>query len=250
MTERAQAAGARVGQGSEVDVLYGEDYYRRQLHREHWFRDNRRKHEMRWEAVLRLVQPTATDRVLDVGCAAGEHALRMAPLVARVTAIDSSPAAIALARRRGRGIGNVEFIEQDATRLDGIADETVDKIMAIDFIEHVGDAELRRLLAVSWRVLRQGGRVAIYTPCLTHYVERLKARNLILRQIPGHVAVRTPAHCEKVFGERAWAIADRFFLPSTYPLFGRLDRLLSPLPGLGGLFRFRYCVALEKPVSA
>lgn len=234
---------------SRTDALYGEDYYREQLHRGHWFRDNRRKHEMRWQAVLRMMRPASTDVVLDLGCAAGEHAVRIAPLVRQVTGIDSSPAAIALARERADGVPNATFVEADATALRNVADTTVDKIMAIDFVEHIPDADLSRMLDASWRVLRSAGRVAIYTPCRTHYIERMKAHGVILQQIPGHIAVRTPKHCERLFAQRHWIIADRFFLPSTYPLFGLLDRLLAPLPGIGGLFRFRYCIVLEKPAA-
>lgn len=233
----------------EADPLYGEEYYRRQLHREHWFLDNRRKHEMRWQAVLRMLRPQATDVVVDLGCASGEHAIRIAPMVREVIGIDSSPAAIALARARAQGITNARFTEADATRLGGIADSAIDKIMAIDFVEHIEDSDLTRMLAEAWRALRAGGRLAVYTPCRTHYVERLKAHDFILRQIPGHIAVRTPAHYERLIKGQCWNVVERFFLPSTYPAFGLLDRTLAPLPWLGSLFRFRYCIALEKPAA-
>jgi len=247
--ERARPIDANSPSGGQAGKLYGEAYYREQLHREHWFRDNRRKHELRWQAVLRMVKPTSMDVVLDLGSAAGEQAIRIAPLVRRVTGIDISPAAIVIARDRAAAVANVEFAEADATLLAGIAEASVDKIMAIDFVEHIEDLELAQMLDSAWRVLRSGGRLAIYTPCRTHYVERLKAHALILRQIPGHVAVRTPAQLQKLFAQRPWLIVDSFFLPSTYPLFGMLDRVLSSVPGIGGLFRFRYCVALQKPTA-
>ena len=229
--------------------LYGETYYSNQLHREHWFLDNRRKHELRWRAVLRMVQPAPSDVVLDLGSAAGTHAMRLAPLVRRVIGIDSSPAAVAIARQGSQGIPNLAFVEADATRLDGIGDESIDKAMAIDFIEHIDDSGLAAMLEAVWRVLRPGGRLAMYTPCRTHYVERLKARGLILRQIPGHIAVRTPAQIARLLAGQPWVTVDSFVVPSTYPLFGLLDRMLGPLPGVGGLFRFRYCLALAKPAS-
>lgn len=250
MDETAQQPGTGARADRDCESLYGAAYYQKQLHREHWFRDNRAKHEMRWQAVLRMLRPEANDVVLDVGCAAGDQAVRLAPMVRRVTGVDSSPVAIALARERASGISNAVFVEADATSLAGFADASIDKVMAIDFVEHVTDDQMLRLLEAAWRVLRGGGRLAIYTPCRTHYVERLKAKNLILRQIPGHIAVRTPAHYERLFARQPWRVVDRFFLPSTYPLFGLFDRLLGTVPAIGGLFRFRYCVALQKAASS
>lgn len=43
----------------------------------------------------------ARGRVLDVGCGAGRHALHLQSLGLNVTAVDISPAAVALAKRRG-----------------------------------------------------------------------------------------------------------------------------------------------------
>lgn len=249
MDESTKQSIERASSGHEFEALYGAAYYRERLHREHWFRDNRLKHEMRWQAALRMLRPEPSDVVLDVGCAAGAHAVRLAPMVSRVTGVDNSPAAIALARERARGIGNAVFVEADATSLAEFANESIDKIMSIDFVEHVTDPQMLRFLEAAWRVLRGGGRLAIYTPCRTHYVERLKANNLILRQIPGHIAVRSPAHYERLFALQSWNIIDRFFLPSTYPVFGKVDRLFGAVPAIGGLFRFRYCVALQKAAA-
>jgi SAM-dependent methyltransferase len=232
--------------GQDSNSLYGDGYYLGELHRGHWFRDNARKHELRWKSIVRMLVPLAGDVVVDLGSAAGTQAIRLAPLVGRVIGVDSSPAAVAIARQRSRGIDNVEFVQADATRLDWLGDESVDKAMAIDFIEHIDDVDLRRMLDSVWRVLRPGGRLAIYTPCRTHYVERLKARGIVLKQIPGHIAVRTPEQIVRHLAGRAWQVADSFFLPSTYPVFGLFDRVLAGMPGLGGLFRFRYCLALVK----
>ena len=231
---------------SGAATLYGREYYERELHREHWFRDNRRKREQRWNAILRMVAPSPGDLLLDLGCAAGEHALRLAPHVARVVGIDSSVAAIEIARARAHAVANVEFVLGDATTLSGFPADHADKIAAIDFVEHIDDDALRCLEQHVHRVLKPGGRFAIFTPCGSHYVERLKARDLILKQIPGHIAVRRSAAYDRLFTAPRWRVADRFHLPSTYPLFGLIDRTLARLPAVGPSFHFRYCLAVEK----
>jgi ubiquinone/menaquinone biosynthesis C-methylase UbiE len=233
----------------DASTLYVRDYYRRQLHHRHWFRDNSAKRELRWQAVLRMIAPARDDIVLDLGCAAGEHAIRLAPHVARVVGIDSSRAAIDLARERAKGLPNVEFVQADATALDDFADDYADKVMAIDFVEHIVDDDLDRLQYEVFRVLKPGGRVALYTPCGSHYVERMKAHSFILKQIPGHIAVRAAPAYDKLFSSLPWRFAERFYLPSTYPLFGHVDRALGRLPGIGALFRFRFCLALQKRVA-
>lgn len=196
-----------------------------------------------------MLCPKRDDVVLDLGCAAGEHALKLAPHVARVVGIDNSAAAIELARARASQVSNVEFVQASATNLIGFSDAYAHKIMAIDFVEHIADDELDRLQQEAYRVLKPGGRFVLYTPCGSHYVERMKAHNLILKQIPGHIAVRTAGAYDCRFASLPWRVAERFYLPSTYPLFGLIDRALGPLPAIGPLFRFRFCLALEKPTT-
>lgn len=226
--------------------LYDADYFEQRIHRRHWFRDNPAKYRMRWDAVLRMLQPQPGDRVVDLGCAAGAHALRVAPLVAEVVGVDNSPAAIDAARRRGADCPNVRFEVADACDLASLDSGSFDKAMAIDFLEHIDDAALDRLQHAVWRVLRPGGRFVFYTPSATHYVERMKARNVVLRQLEGHIAVRSLPHYRAIFDRMPWRIVDQFTLPSTYPVFGLLDRALGALP----LFQFRICMALERPGAA
>lgn len=234
--------------GAEADdePVYTRAYYAGTLHQRHWFRNNRRKFAMRWHAIIRMLEPGSGDVVLDVGCAGGEHALRLAPSVARVVGIDSAAEAIAFATTRAQGLPNVDFVRTDAAALDAFAAGTFDKAMAIDFVEHVDDTTLDRVQREIWRVLRPGGTLAIYTPCGSHYVERMKRRGLILRQTPGHIAVRDEAQCSRAFPAPWWRIRQRFVLPSTYPAFGRLDRALGALPLIGRWFHFRLCLALER----
>jgi hypothetical protein len=75
----------------------------------------------------------------------------------------------------------------------------------------------------------------------------LKAQNIILKQISGHIAIRMAAAYDRTFAALPWRIVERFYLPPTFPLSGFIDRALESLPAIGALFRFRYCLALEKP---
>lgn len=239
------------GAGLDHDALYDPEYFDQQLHHDHWFRNNAAKRELRWREVLRMLALTQKDCVLDLGCAAGEHSLRLAPLCGEVVGIDLAAAAIerAEARAASAGVANVRFLRLDAADLASLADASFDKIAAIDFVEHVGDDALLKTLGECRRLLRPSGRLAIFTPCASHYVERMKAANFLLRQLPGHIAVRMPeAYCD-LLQQRAFAVDSVAFSPSTYPMFGRLDRWLCNAPVVGPLFRFRICIVARPAVT-
>lgn len=228
-------------------AFYGEAYYARDLHARHWFRNNAAKFQARWDNVLRLLEPQPGDVVLELGCAAGEHTLRLAPHVGRAIGLDFSPAAIRLAREAAaRAASAAEFVEGDVRALSAFADASVDKVLAMDLVEHVEDDTLRAMLDECRRVLRPGGRLVLYTPGATHYVEWLKARNLVLRQLPGHIAVRTGAAYRALLSGPGWTRVEVSYLPSTYPVFGAIDRLLLRVPGLGAPFRHRVLVRAFK----
>lgn len=227
--------------------FYGEDYYRTSLHDRHWFRNNEAKFRSRWDNALRLLALQHDDVLLELGCAAGEHTLRLAPMVGQAIGLDFSADAIRLARAEAASAGSrAEFRQGDAADLSEFPEASVDKVLALDLVEHMTDDSLRGMLAEAWRVLRPGGRLVIYTPSASHYVERMKAANFILRQLPGHIAVRRGEAYQRMLDELPWARINLEYLPSSYPLFGLADRLLARMPLLGPWFRFRILILAEK----
>src|SRR5215469_11619700 len=63
-------------------------------------------------------------RVLDIGCGTGEHALMAAHSGLEATGIDSSPAAIEIAKRKARERRlNVRFLVHDALQLDTLGEK-------------------------------------------------------------------------------------------------------------------------------
>jgi SAM-dependent methyltransferase len=222
---------------------YDPAYYAQMYHR-HWFTCPDRKWREREENLLELVEPRGTETLLDLGCARGDASFFFAPRVGHVIGLDGEPLAISLARQRAReqGVANVTFLQADAGRFPELADSIVDVAGAFDFLEHVTDETLARMLSEVRRVLKTGGRFVAYTPNREHLVERLKARNFILRQQPDHIAVRRPREIVR-FLEAAGLRVERIFYPaSPYPLYRAVDLALKNLPGIGRPFRFRICV--------
>ncbi|MGZ6988834.1 MAG: class I SAM-dependent methyltransferase [Thermoanaerobaculia bacterium] len=218
--------------------VYGPDYYDK-MYRPHWFLRNRRKYEERDAALLRIVRPTPSARVLEVGSARGDTAFFFAPRVKEVVGIDASHVAVEDSQRRlaSRALSNVRFEKADARDLSAVSGAPFDVVLLADFVEHVTDDVLVPCLESSHGVLAEGGALAIYTPNATHWAERLKAAVPGLQQ-EDHIAVRPAARVVELVRGAGFAVEDLFFSASPYPLLGAIDRAL----GMVGLCRFRTCL--------
>jgi ubiquinone/menaquinone biosynthesis C-methylase UbiE len=99
------------------------------------------------------------DRMLDLGCGAGELAADLAHAGRRVIAVDVAQAALDRARRRH------PELDLRLIALDGplpFADGDFDAVWSSEVIEHVADTA--RWLSEVRRVLVPGGRVLLTTP--------------------------------------------------------------------------------------
>ena len=218
--------------------VYDEAYYAR-MYRPHWFLRNRRKYEERDAALLRLVRPAPSMRLLEVGSARGDTAFFFAPRVAAVVGIDAAPAAVAAAREAAaaRRVSNVAFVEADARDLSRVPGGPFDVVLLADFVEHVLDDVLRACLASARSALGPGGALAIYTPNRDHWAERIKAALPFLQQ-EDHIAVRGSARVAALVTGTGFAVDELFFTASPYPVLGAVDRALPMV----GLARFRTCL--------
>ncbi len=127
--------------------------------------DPQRLLEYRLALVRSLARPRPTDVVLDLGCGNGHHLLALGPEVVRGIGIDVSPLMIELARTRLRNspwTTNLTFEVDDAEKLEGIADQSIDLAICIGAFEHMLDK--RAVLGSIYRVLKFGGRFFCLTP--------------------------------------------------------------------------------------
>ena len=102
--------------------------------------------------------PFDGSRVAEIGCGTGAVARDLAsrPGVAEVVGIDPSPVLLARARELG---GDVSYVEGDGRELP-LADGSLDVVVLHTTLCHIPGPE--RALAEALRVLRPGGRLAVF----------------------------------------------------------------------------------------
>lgn len=127
------------------------------------YRDTVRKHFYHYaEEIIRLADLKSTDHVLDVACGPGTVALRVAPKVDTVAAIDFSPGMVAELNQSARGqkLSNLNGQVMDASKLD-FSDASFDVAFCVfGFMFFPDRAKSFREMR---RVLRPGGRALIAT---------------------------------------------------------------------------------------
>ena len=222
---------------------YGRDYFEG-LHPRHWFTNPPRKYAERNRDAVRVVAPRPTDRILELGSARGDVTFLLAERAREVVGVDASDVALGMAEaeRGRRGFGNVRFVKSDVADLSAFSDRSFDAVAAIDLVEHVDDPTLRAMLAECRRVLVPGGRLGIYTPDRGHYVERLKAHDLVLRQFPEHIGVRRAGAYERFLAETGFSIDLLDWSVSPFPGVRWIEKALAPLPLVGPTFRYRILI--------
>ena len=231
--------------------LYPDEYFEG-LHRVTRFAATERKWRERDRDILELAfsglsVPTAECVVLDLGSARGDVCFLLSPRVKEAIGIDASPKAVAIAEgeRERRGVRNVRFLLGDVAELAPIADGSIDVAGAFDLLEHVDDETVRQMLRSLRRVLKPGGRFVAYTPNREHYVERLKARNLLLAQFPEHIAVRRPGEIVGLLTAEGWRVSSMTYATAPFPAVRWIEKALAPVPWIGRLFRYRIRIAAE-----
>ena len=96
--------------------------------------------EMEFQYTVRLAQRymDPTKSVVEIGCATGRYGMYFADQCQAYLGVDLLPAHVErFARKiREKGLKNVRAMVGDATRLDGVADESCDVVLALGPMYH------------------------------------------------------------------------------------------------------------------
>jgi cyclopropane fatty-acyl-phospholipid synthase-like methyltransferase len=197
--------------------------------------------------LLPLMRLEPGDDLVDFACGNGLLAAEAWNRVRSYTGVDFSRPFIDLAVRRAEKLGAPNLRFECASIEDFCAAHPgrFDVACALDFSEHVRDAEWRSILAAMRRSLKRGGRLFLHTPNADFLLERMKRRNIILRQSPEHVAVRDMGDNLRLLRESGYEVAVAKFVRH-YNLL-RFLHPLRGLPGLGRWFAARIFIEARNP---
>ena len=227
---------------------YDDTYYLRQDvamfesgHRALFFRD-------RISNIERLASANSGDRVLDIGCGMGTIALQWARRQCTTVGLDYSFDGVrigaSLAARHH--ISSCNFVAGDAAIMP-FRSGSFDMAISADLVEHITRDVVSGMLHESFRVLKRGGNLAIYTPCRSHLFEKLKRHNIILQNNPLHINVMVMKQLVPLVEEAGFKVRAAYHAPSFLPIIRCLEMIMARLPVVGGLFRRRICIVAEKP---
>lgn len=203
--------------------------------------------QQRLARLLPLMNLQASDEVVDFACGNGMLLPLIAERVSTYTGVDFSEdfIAAAQARQTASGITGAQFVCADILAFCAQYPAKFDVAFALDFSEHVYDAAWVTILKAIKTSLKPGGRLYLHTPNATFFLEKMKARNFIIKQFPEHIAVRTPEHNVRLVEESGLLIHEVHLLPHYNVL--RFLHGLSRLPWVGQFFKARIFLEAVSP---
>lgn len=225
---------------------YNTEYHRgilEKFHRETTYQRDKNNN------VMQLVKPKQNDIILDVGCSSGGSSFLIAKSGANITGVDFDEQAIDVANeyrdRYPEIYSSCTFLVARAE--DVISDLAPNKVIMIDFTEHVVDENFKTILR-KLADRRADWSLYIYTPNRRHWIEQLKKRNWLIKQDPTHIALRDMRETVKILADSGFETTNTYFHPSHLPGIHYLELFFSKLPVLGSLFRRRLCIKAN-PIS-
>jgi 2-polyprenyl-6-hydroxyphenyl methylase/3-demethylubiquinone-9 3-methyltransferase len=180
-----------------------------------------------------------SQRAADFACGNGMIMEYVAPRVKEYVGVDFSTEFIAAANQRKERlkITNAEFVcasIEDFCREQG---PTFDVGFAMDFSEHVYDADWLQVLSSIRESLKDGGRLYLHTPNREFFLEIMKDHNFLAKQYVQHIAVRNAEQNVSLLEQAGFKIHRLQLLPHYNVL--KYVHPLSYIPLVGKYFKAR-----------
>lgn len=188
--------------------------------------------------ILQYVSIPVCATVADFGCGNGKLLSFIYDSIKEYIGVDFSDAFIDIAKRRKESHRFSRATFYCGSILDFCKDRPnmFDVVFAFDLSEHIYDEEWQEIVSSMHFVLKPGGKTYVHTPNRDFFVEIMKERNIILRQMPEHIAVRNAEQNVSFFERSKFANISVRYLPHHNVL--RHVHFLCHLPLMG-----RYCRA-------
>jgi 2-polyprenyl-6-hydroxyphenyl methylase/3-demethylubiquinone-9 3-methyltransferase len=221
----------------ELKEYYGRDYVERFV----------RVHSpVRLQRLLQYVELRPADRIADFACGNAMLMPYVAPRVASYVGIDFSEDFIKKANEKKNlmGFRNAEFYCSDINVFCENNRDRFDRAFAMDVSEHVYDDDWLEILVSIRKSLKAGGTLYLHTPNALFFVEEMKRHSFLLRQFPGHVAVRSPEENARLLTKAGYRILRLMLIPHYNAL--RFIHMFSYAPFLGKYLKARIFIEAVK----
>ena len=181
--------------------------------------------------IQRLLGPTTSRSILDVGCGIGTIDAYLAPYFNKIAAIDIAGELLASARIN---VAGVDFREYDGVTIP-FSDHFFDAVFAVCVFHHLPPDQQMFMLKEMKRVVRPGGTVAIYEH---NPMNPLTRRTVANCEFDEHIDLVKPRLLRKLYAKCGLKVAFQayiLFFPFRNSLLRRLEEAISFLP-LGAQF--------------
>ena len=220
----------------------------RQLHGKEYVEQFEKIHRspLRLERLLELCHLANTYNVADFGCGNGLLMQHIARRVKSYAGVDFSAPFIDAAERRKAllGVENATFHCMTIEAFCGQHPRSFDAGFAFDFSEHVYDKEWVETLRNIHGSLKEKGRLYLHTPNADFFMEIFKRHDFVFKQLPGHIAVRTPDRNVALLQEAGFSVSRVRLIPH-YNLL-RLIHPLAFVPVIGRFLQARIFIEAVK----
>ena len=199
----------------------------------------------RVDKVLQIYEPGPEERVLDLGCGWGTFCWVLGPRVGEIVGVDFSQKSIELCEDRlaRSAIDGVSFLCADA-RDTGLEAESFDLVIGADLVEHLYPEDSEAVVAEAFRVLKKAGRLSLWTPHRGHFLEMLKARNILLRRDVSHVDYKSMDRLKTMVASEGFVVERAYYAESHLAVLRSIERALQ---GWVPILRRRIALLARKP---
>ena len=205
------------------------------------------KQKKRLKRLLKFINLEKDDLVLDVGCGNGLLLDYIADKLSFYFGVDFSEDFIKAAKKRQEEnkIKNAEFVCKDINIFCKNFRNYFDKIFALDFVEHIYDEDFIEIFTSLHNSLKIGGKLYIHTPNGEYFLEFLKKKNILLKQLPEHIAVKTAIESKTLLEKVGFKNIKIVYLPHYIKILSILD-FLKYIPFFGKYFKARLFIICRK----
>ena len=113
------------------------------------------------ETMIKLLEITKEDTVLEVGCGTGRIGAALAPHCKKWIGSDISSNMLGFAKKNLESLSNVELVELSTCGLSEFEDQSIDKLYISAVFMHLDEWDRFRYVKDAYRVLKPGGKIYI-----------------------------------------------------------------------------------------